>query len=101
MGWFWDTLSAFGANNPLFVIIGGIFTLFAVVIVINGLFQQSDNFRDNSVFNNLNSIIIGFGFVYLVLKFMGEKVRILGRDFEVGLLLYITITIFILFILGG
>jgi hypothetical protein len=101
MGWFWDTLSTFGANNPLLVIIGGIFILFGALIVVNGLFQQSDNFRNNSVFSDINSIIIGVGFVYLVLKFVGEKVNILGRDIEVGLILYIFVALFILLILGG
>jgi hypothetical protein len=32
---------------------------------------------------------------------MGEKMTILGKEIDVGLILYFAMTIFVLFILGG
>lgn len=101
MGWIWDTLSRIGANNPLFIIIILISLTIYAVIVLNGLFQQSSNIRDNILFSDLNSFMLGFIFIYVILKFMGEKMTILGKEIDVGLILYLGITIFVLFILGG
>ena len=101
MGWFGDTLSRIGANNPLLVIIVLISLAIYTVIVLNGLFQQSSNVRDNIIFSDLNSFLLGFLFIYVILKFMGEKMTVLGKEIDVGLILYLGITIFVLFILGG
>jgi hypothetical protein len=101
MGWFWDTLSRVGANNPLFVIIVMISAAIYAVIVLNGLFVKSSNVRDNVLFSDINSFILGFTFIYIILKFMGEKMTILGKEIDVGLILYFAMTIFVLFILGG
>jgi len=101
MSWFWDTLSQIGANNPLFVIILFISLAIYAVIVLNGLFIQSSNVRNNIIFDDMNSFILGFVFIYIILKFMGEKMTILGKEIDVGLILYLGMTIFVLFILGG
>ena len=77
----------------------GFLVIFA--IIISGLYQNVSTERENVLFTQFNTILIAIIFVYIVLKFMGEKMTVLGKEFDIGLLLYISVVIFIIFVLGG
>ena len=40
-------------------------------------------------------------FIYLIITFMGSKVIILGQSVDVGMIVYIAIVLFVMFVLGG
>ena len=45
--------------------------------------------------------MLAAGFIYVILKFMGNKVVIFGKTLDIGMLLYIIIILFIMFIFGN
>jgi len=88
------------------VIEGWLFPLLMLIIIIIALVAQtiyvnSADVRNNILFNSVGAIIVAIGFIILVFKFMGEYVTILGTQIDMGLILYIFIAIFVIFVLGG
>jgi hypothetical protein len=93
-------LAEFIARHDSALIFLGFFCVVLFAIVMTVLFQQVDHLRQNVLFNNAIAIICGAVFIFIVFKFAGENVTILGKTIDLGLILFLGIGIFIVFILG-
>ena len=81
-----------------------IFLLFTAIIIfaiiITVLFEQSSSIRNNVLFNNGFAILAAIFFAYIIFKFMDQKITIFQYSIDIGLILFLTIGIFIIFIIG-
>jgi hypothetical protein len=93
---FFDTLS----NYEGLVIFLGFLLVIIVAIVVSVLYQQFDSFRTSVVFNNINAVFLGLIFMYVAYSYMDEKIKLFGISFDMGLLLFLSMAIFIIFVLG-
>jgi len=57
--------------------------------------------RNNLLFNAAGAIAMGVGFVYIIFKFLGAKISLFTVPIDMGMLIYILIVLFVIFILGG
>lgn len=101
--------SSSGSSNSIFnkllqydnfIVFGGFGFVILGSILITVLYEQSYNMRHNVLFNNTLAIVCGFSFIYLIFKFMGQQVKILQFEIDLGLLLFLTLGIFVVFVLG-
>jgi hypothetical protein len=83
------------------VIFGGLGVSIIGTIILTGMFQSGPAQRDSVIFNAAGALCMGVGFIYLILTFMGSKVTIYGEKIDVGMLIYIIIVLFIMFVLGN
>jgi hypothetical protein len=83
------------------VIFGGFGILVLVTIILTGLFHAGPIVRTNLLFNAAGGLLMGFAFIFIILRFMGAKIVILGKSFDVGMIVYIFIVCFVIFILGN
>lgn len=83
------------------VIFGSLITLIILTIIFTGIFVAGPIVRDNLLYNAAGAIGIAAAFIYLIFHFMGQHVVILGKRFDFGMILYILIVAFIMFILGN
>lgn len=83
------------------VIFGGFGVAILGVIVLNGIFQAGPMVRTNLLYNAFGALILAAGFIYIILHFMGDKVVFFGKSIDIGMILYIAILIFIMFIFGN
>ena len=84
-----------------FVVFGGFGLAIMGVIVFTGIFQAGPVVRDNVLYNVLGAIIMAAGFVYVIFKFMGNQVIILGEQVDIGMIIYVAIVLFVMFVLGN
>ncbi len=83
------------------VIFGGFIILILATIILTGLFHAGPIIRTNLLFNAVGGLVMGFAFIWIILRFMGARIIILGRPFDVGMVVYIFVICFIMFILGN
>ena len=83
------------------VIFGGFFLVIMATIVLAGIFQASDPYRPNLLYNAFGALIMGGAFIYVIFSFMGQQVIILGKTIDVGMVIYISIVLFVMFVLGN
>jgi hypothetical protein len=83
------------------IVFGGFFVAIIGTIILAGLFQAGDTVRSNLLFNAAGAVGMAFMFIYVIFKFMGEKLVILGKPFDVGMIIYIAIIIFVMLIFGN
>ena len=83
------------------VIFGGLFFAILITIIFTGLFVAGDIVRNDLLYNAFGAIAMAFVFVYLIFTFMGSHINILGKRVDLGMILYIFILLFIMFILGN
>lgn len=83
------------------IVFGGFFLAIIGTIILAGLFQAGDTVRSNLLFNAAGAIGMAFLFIYIIFKFLGEKLVILGKSFDVGMVIYIAIIIFVMLIFGN
>lgn len=93
IGWFtqYDSLLIFGGFGAVMV----------VVIILTGIFQAGPIVRSNTLYNAVGALCMAFAFIYAIFAFMGEEVIILGETVDVGMVIYIAIVLFIMFVLGN
>lgn len=96
-GWFMALISQFDS----LVIFGGFIVAILGTIILAGLFQAGDAVRTNLFFNAAGAIAMAFGFIYIIFKFIGEKLVIFGYPLDVGMVIYIAIIIFVMLIFGN
>ena len=94
---FWDAISGYEALF-LFSILG--ITIIAGII-LTAIFESGPIVRDNLLFNAMGSIGMAFLFIYIIFKFLGEKIRLFGYPIDIGLIIYIMIVLFVIFVLGA
>lgn len=83
------------------VIFGMGFVAIMATIIITGLFHSGDSVRKNILFNAICGLAMAAGFVWLIYKFMGTKITIFGKSIDFGMLVYVCIILFIVFIFGN
>lgn len=87
-------------NEMLFIGIA-FFAMIIVSVIVAGMYQNVPEERQNVAFNQFNLILLSLVFIYVIMTFMGQNIEIFGESFDMGMLLYIAIVMFIMFILGG
>lgn len=81
-----------------------IFIGFGIVIcasiIITVMYENTLNMRNNVLFTNMLAIVMGILFIYLIFSFMGQTIKILQFNIDFGLILFITLGLLIIFVLG-
>ena len=70
-------------------------------IILTGLFQAGPVVRTNLLFNAICAIALAVVLVMLIFRFMGSQIVIFGMPFDVGMVVYIFIVFFVIFVLGN
>ena len=83
------------------VIFGGFGCAILGIIVLTGIFQSGPTQRDSVLFNAAGAMFMALGFIYLIFKYMGNQVVILGNQIDIGMVIYIAIVLFVIFVLGN
>jgi hypothetical protein len=83
------------------VIFGGLLIAILLTIIFAGIFVAGPVVRDSLLYNAAGAFLISFIFIYVIFKFMGHHIVILGKRLDFGMILYILIILFIIFILGN
>ena len=83
------------------VIFGGFGFVILITIILAGIFQAGPVVRDNLLYNAFGALMMAFAFIYLIFAFMGQQVIILGKPIDIGMIVYICIVLFIMFVLGN
>jgi hypothetical protein len=82
-----------------------VFTVFGIAvmstIILTGLFQAGPVVRTNLLFNAMGGITLAIVFIWLIFRFMGSQIVIFGMPFDVGMVVYIFIVCFVIFVLGN
>lgn len=83
------------------VVFGGFFVIIMATIVLAGIFQASDPYRPNLLYNAFGAFVMGAAFIYVIFSFMGEQIIILGKPIDIGMIIYLSIVLFVMFVLGN
>jgi hypothetical protein len=82
-----------------------IFSMFSIAIIttiiFTGIFHAGPVVRTNLLFNAIGGIILAIVFIWLIFRFMGSNIVIFGKSFDVGMVVYIFIVCFVIFVLGN
>ena len=93
IGWF--------TQHDAFVIFGGFGIIMVIVIILTGIFQAGPIVRSNTLYNAVGALCMAFGFIYAIFVFMGEEIIILGETVDIGMVIYIAIVLFVMFVMGN
>mgnify|MGYP001158211254 CR=1 FL=1 len=74
--------------------------IFGAVLLMTALDQRVPPFRRQLVSNSMG-IILSLAFIYIIFKFMGQSVTILGKTFDFGMIIYILIIVLCVVIFSG
>jgi len=88
-------------NYESLVIFGGFGFAVIIIIILTGIFQAGPVRRSNIVYNALGAIGMAIGFIYVIFNFMGKQVIILGEQIDIGMVIYVAIVLFVMFVLGN
>lgn len=94
---FWDAISGYEALF-LFSLLG---ITIVIGIVLTSIFEAGSIVRSDLLFNAAGAIGMAVLFVYLIFKFLGEQIRLFGVKIDIGLVIYIMIVLFVIFVLGA
>ena len=83
------------------VIFGGVGFVILITIILNGMFQAGDPYRSNVLYNAFGALMMAAGFIYLIFSFMGQQIIIYGKPIDIGMIVYICIILFVMFVLGN
>jgi len=83
------------------VVFGGFGCAVILVIILTGIFQAGPIVRTNVLYNSIGAICMAFGFIYIIFTFMGRQVIIFGTTIDIGMILYVAIVLFVMFVLGN
>ena len=65
------------------------------------MFQAGDPYRSNVLYNAFGALMMAAGFIYLIFSFMGQQIIIYGKPIDIGMIVYISIILFVMFVLGN
>lgn len=88
-------------RNEMLLIGIAFFAMIIVSVIVAGMYKNAPEERQNVAFNQFNLILLSLVFVYIIMTFMGQTIDIFGETFDMGMILYVAIVMFIMFILGG
>lgn len=83
------------------VIFGGLGLMIFLTVLYTGLFQAGPIVRTNVLFNAAMAILMSAGFIWVIFHFMGAKLVIFGYPIDIGMIIYIAIVFFVMFVLGN
>ena len=83
------------------VVFGGFGCAVILVIILTGIFQAGPIVRNNVLYNSIGAICMALGFIYVILTFMGRQVIMFGTPIDIGMILYVAIVLFVMFVLGN
>jgi len=83
------------------VIFGGFGVVIIITIILTGIFQAGPVVRDNLLYNAFGALMMAFAFIYVIFNFLGRQISILGKSIDVGMIVYLAIVLFIMFVLGN
>jgi hypothetical protein len=87
-------------KNEFLLLVFGFIAMVGVAVVVAVLYEKQPEDRESVAFTQFNLILLGLGFIYIIITFMGQTINILGKTFDMGMILYIAIVMFIMFMLG-
>ena len=88
-------------NYEALVIFGGFIGVFAITIIFTGIFQAGDVVRTNVLYNTIGALFMTFAFIYTIFNFMGSQIIILGKSIDAGMIIYVAIILFVMFVFGN
>ena len=91
----------FITNYESLVIFGGFGFLFMVTIIFTGIFQAGDVVRTNVLYNSIGALMMAFAFIYIIFNTMGSQIIILGTPIDAGMIIYVSIILFVMFVFGN
>ncbi len=83
------------------VVFGGLVCAIIGTIILTGFFQAGPSQRASVVFNAAGALFMGAGFIYIIITFMGSELDIYGKKVDIGMIIYLAIVLFVMFVLGG
>ena len=83
------------------VVFGGLGCAILGTIIMTGIFQAGSSQRDNILFNAAGAIFMGVGFIYIIITFMDSKLDVYGKQIDMGMIIYVAIVLFVMFVLGN
>jgi hypothetical protein len=83
------------------VVFGGLGLMVFLTVLYTGLFQAGPIVRTNVLFNAAMAIIMSGVLIWIIFHFMGAKLVIFGYPIDIGMIIYIAIVFFVMFILGN
>lgn len=83
------------------VVFGGLGGMIFLTVLYTGLFQAGPIVRTNVLFNAAMAIMMSAGFIWVIFHFMGAKLVIFGYPIDIGMIIYIAIVFFVMFVLGN
>ena len=95
-----NTISWISQYDSL-VIFGGFSIAIIGTIIFTGVFHAGDSVRTNLLFNSICGLGMAALFIWLIFNFMGSQIVVFGKTIDVGLIVYIFIILFIVFIFGN
>ena len=87
-------------QNEFILLMLGFFVLVIISVFVAAFFANTDNYRDNVLFNNGVMILVALAFIYVIYSAMGKKMTVLGKEFDVAYIYFVSICMFVIFILG-
>jgi hypothetical protein len=88
-------------NYESLVIFGGFGFVFMVTIIFTGIFQAGDVVRTNLFYNVIGALMMSLAFIYVIFSTMGSQIIILGKSIDAGMIVYIAIILFVMFVFGN
>jgi hypothetical protein len=91
----------FITNYESLVIFGGFGFVFMITIIFTGVFQAGDVIRTNVLYNAFGALMMAFAFIYIIFNTMGSQLIILGTTIDAGMVIYVSIILFVMFVFGN
>jgi len=88
-------------NYDALVIFGGFGIVIIGTIILTGIFQAGDVVRTNLIYNAFGAFLMAFAFIYIIFNYMGTVMVILGKPVDIGMIIYVAIILFIMFVFGN
>ncbi len=95
-----NTISWISQYDSL-VIFGGFSIAIIGTIIFTGVFHAGDSVRSNLLFNSICGLGMAVLFIWLIFKFMGSQIVVFGKTIDVGMIVYVAIVLFVVFIFGN
>ena len=83
------------------VVFGGFGLAIMGIILFTGIFQAGPVVRKNVLYNALGAMVMAIGFIYIIFNTMGSQIIILGTPVDAGMIVYVAIILFVMFVFGN
>ena len=91
----------FITNYESLVIFGGFGFVFMITIIFTGVFQAGEVVRTNLLYNCIGALMMALAFIYIIFNTMGSQIIILGTPVDAGMIVYVAIILFVMFVFGN